>query len=320
MKRLAAVAILSALTISSHALDSLAVMFWNMENFFDTVDEGKNLGEKEFSATGTRHWTKSRFFRKCDVIAKSVMWTAGHYGRLPDAIGVAEVENARVLHTLLKATVLKKHDYRVVHHDSDDPRGMDVAMLYNGKVFEFISSKAHKVIGTDGKPIKTRDILHVCLKDRRNGRQWHYIVNHHPSKFSGSKASDSSRACAMSTLKSICDSLTALTEEYIVAMGDFNDTPENKSFDILGSNMANLARPLAKKGAGTIRYQGKWNLIDMFIVSEKASEYSRMEIVRLPFLTQKDSAHAGEKPLRTFSGPRYIGGASDHYPIILVSK
>lgn len=297
--------------------DMPAVMFWNLENFFDTVDEGKNKGEKDFSATGTRHWTKRRFFDKCDVIAKSVLWIQDHYGRLPDIIGAAEVENARVLNTLSGATALKKHDYRIIHYDSHDPRGIDVALLYRSSVFEEAASKPYSVKGKDGSAIHTRDILYVCLKERENGRKWHYIVNHHPSKFSGSKASAYSRECAMKTLKSICDSLHALGETHIVAMGDFNDTPDNEAFRILDSTMVNLAVPLAKKGYGTIRYQGRWDLIDMFIVSGQVAESSRMEIVRIPFLMQNDRAHPGEKPFRTYSGPRYIGGASDHCPIIL---
>lgn len=312
--------ILNCFPVNAAMTDSLAVMFWNLENFFDTEDEGKNHGEKEFSATGTRRWTKGRFFDKCNAIAKSILWTGGTYGRMPDAIGLAEVENSKVLYTLLGTTALKKHGYKVIHYDSDDPRGIDVAMLYNGKTFEKVSSKAYKVLGNDGKPIKTRDILLVCLKDRRNGKSWHYIVNHHPSKFSGSKASSHSRDCAMNTLVSICDSLMATGEENIVAMGDFNDTPESRTFDLMGSDMKNLALPFAEKGEGTIRYQGKWDMIDMFIVSEKVGMHSEMGIVRIPFLIQRDNAHTGEKPLRTYSGPRYIGGVSDHFPVIIMSK
>lgn len=318
MKNLLLTLVFAACTIQAKAGDSLAVMFWNLENFFDTVDEGKNKGEKDFSATGTRYWTKNRFFSKCNAIAKSVLWIQDRYGRLPDVIGVAEIENAKVLNTLLNATALKKKDYKTVHYDSDDPRGIDVALLYRASKFEKTASKAYKVIGKDGIPIRTRDILYVCLKERQDGRNRHYIVNHHPSKFSGSKASATARECAMKTLKSICDSLHALGETHIVAMGDFNDTPDNEAFRILDSTMVNLAVPLAKKGYGTIRYQGRWDLIDMFIVSGQVAESSRMEIVRIPFLMQDDRAHPGEKPFRTYSGPRYIGGISDHCPIILL--
>lgn len=310
--------LLIAAPFKAETADSLAVMFWNLENFFDTADEGKNKGEKEFSSTGARHWNKRRFFDKCDAIAKSVLWIQDSYGRLPDVIGVAEVENAKVLHTLLSATALKKQDYKVIHHDSDDPRGIDVALLYRESTFEKTSSKAYRVIGNDGTPIRTRDILYVCLKGRKDGRNRHYIVNHHPSKFSGGKSSATARECAMKTLESICDSLHALGETSITAMGDFNDTPDNEVFRTLDSNMYNLAVPLHSKGLGTIRYQGKWDLIDMFIVSEEIAMSSKMEIIRIPFLMQTDRAHPGEKPLRTYSGPRYIGGVSDHCPIILL--
>ena len=95
------------------AQDSLVVVFWNMENFFDYKDEGKGEADREFSSGGSRHWTGKRFYAKCDAVAKSFMWMGDRYGRMPDIIGLAEVENRGVLIKLLKYTILRKYDYKL---------------------------------------------------------------------------------------------------------------------------------------------------------------------------------------------------------------
>ena len=101
-----------------------------MENFFDHIDQGTGDSDKEFSWGGSRHWTRKRFQTKCDAVAKSIMWIGDRYGRLPDLIGLAEIENRGVLTKLLRSTALRKYDYGIVHHDSGDRRGIDVAILY----------------------------------------------------------------------------------------------------------------------------------------------------------------------------------------------
>ena len=122
----------------------------------------------------------------------------------------------------------------------------------------------------------------------------------------------------MSTLKSLCDSLAAARPDAsIIAMGDFNDTPDSVPFEIIEGTLVNKAFPLYEKCLGTIRYEGKWDLIDMFLVSPHIEANTEMEIVKVPFLMTRDTKHPGEKPLRTYSGPRHLGGVSDHCPIIL---
>lgn len=297
--------------------DSLLVMFWNVENFYDYTDEGSNSGEREFSSSGSRHWTKGRFYAKCNAFAKSVLWTADRYGRLPDVIGLAEIENSGVLKAILGATALKKCGYSFVHSDSADPRGSDVALFYRKPLFRVRGSRAVAVRTPEGVPLRTRDILHVCL-ERNDGRVFHFAVNHHPSKFGGSRSSGFSRKCAMDALSVLCDSLIALDDGNIVLMGDFNESATSDAFDVLGDRMTNLAFPLAEKGEGTIRYQGRWDLIDIFFVRKGLESVSEMNILRIPFLMVQDRAHPGEKPLRTYSGPGYQGGVSDHCPIVLL--
>ena len=307
--------LLSLRCLGGSAGDSLVVMFWNVENFFDYVDGGTGESDKEFSSFGGRRWSKRKFYAKCDAIAKSIFWAGEECGRMPDAIGFAEVENKGVLYKLLNSTLLRKYDYKMVHFDSGDRRGIDVALLYRESVFEKVSVSL-KVPEDNGKKIATRDILQVCLKNRM-GQKINLIVNHHPSKFGGAEASAARRDAAMLALRQMCDSLVAVGEPHIVAMGDFNDNPDGRQFNMLDDILANMSDSLYAQGLGTIRYEGRWNLIDMFLVSPDLAVSSRMDILQIPFLMTYEKKYPGFKPLRTYSGPRYIGGVSDHCPIIL---
>ena len=296
--------------------DSLVVMFWNVENFFDYVDGGTGESDREFSSYGARHWNKRKFQAKCDNISKSVLWIGDHYGRMPDVIGLAEVENRWVLWRLLNSTLLRKYDYRIVHFDSNDRRGIDVALLYRESVFTKISHSLTVPVA-DGVKMSTRDMLQVCLENM-NGQKINLIVCHHPSKYGGAEESSSRRNASMETLKGLCDSLEVADPGVpIVAMGDFNDTPDGEQFRLLDGTLFNKADRLFAEGSGTIRYQGVWELIDMFMVSESLSRRSEMNIVQVPFLMTYEKKYPGMKPLRTYSGPRYVGGVSDHCPIVL---
>lgn len=292
--------------------DSLSVVFWNLENFFDYVDGGTGESDREFSSMGSRHWTKKRFYAKCDAVAKSILWMGDRNGRMPDLIGLAEIENKGVLTKMLRSTALRKYDYEIVHHESGDRRGIDVAILYRRSSMK-LESMSVKVPEYEGSRLATRDILHaeMCLAD---SCRLDFIVNHHPSKYGGEKESMGRREAAMKALKELADSLG---NENMIAMGDFNDTPDAASFEIIDGTLMNLGRKLHERGEGTIRYEGKWDLIDMFMVSPGLDGRTDMEICRIPFLMTWERKHPGEKPLRTYSGPRYIGGVSDHCPIIL---
>jgi len=296
--------------------DSLLVMFWNLENFFDwKVDStSTSTSDKEFSSFGSRHWTKKKFQAKCNAISKTIFWTADQEGRLPDVIGLAEIENRFVLRRLLSDTQLERLDYSIIHYDSPDPRGIDVALLYRKSSLELVSSHPVKVGGGSGS-FKTRDILIAVFKTTA-GSEAAFLVNHHPSKY----GSDSGwkREEAIRCLKSSMDSLKSRGILNMVAMGDFNDTPDASSFRTMTEGeYVNLAEPLARKGQGTIKYNGKWDLIDMFIIPGEMPSRNGMKVLHVPFLTVRDSAHSGEKPLRTYSGPRYLGGVSDHCPIAM---
>ena len=312
MKKILAVLLVGMICCLCYGQDSLIVVFWNVENFFDYTDQGTCGSDAEWSSQGVRRWTRKRFQAKCDAMAKSLFWIGEKYGSMPDVIGLAEVENSNVLWRLLNDTMLRKCGYKTVHYDSMDRRGIDVALLYRDSVFDLINSSV-----TTPDLEATRDILQVCLRDR-TGQRINLIVNHHPSKYGGSEVSEGRRIAAMNALKRLCDSLSVADPGVpVIAMGDFNDTPDAVQFKILDGVLSNKADSLYKAGRGTIRYQGKWELIDMFMVSADLACKSFMDILEVPFLMTYEKKYPGMKPLRTYSGPRYLGGVSDHCPIVL---
>ena len=266
--------------------DSLFVVFWNVENFFDWRADGVSASEGEFSAEGVRHWSKSRFYAKCNAVAKTLLLIAQEYGRLPDIVGFAEVENAFVLRQLLGATVLRKTDYAVVHYDSPDPRGIDCAMLYRKGSLNLVRSGPRHLYDSTGALMATRDIL-VAEFDSLA-----VLVNHHPSKVGGKAGR---RAVAMKRMLELVDSLP---QPRVLSVGDFNE-------DVWGAG-----------GRGTIKYNGAWEKIDGSF--SRGFEDVRETVFDSPLLTVPDSSFGGSKPARTYSGLRYAGGISDHYPIAIM--
>lgn len=292
--------------------DTLRIMFWNLENFFDNRDGGKGDSDREFSASGARHWTRRRMLAKCSYICKAVLLTSDEYGDVPDIFAVAEVENAYVLRCLIEETSLRKYGYRIVHYDSPDPRGIDVALLYRSSRLRLLSSRPVKV---EAPGLKTRDILSASFLTEE-GDSLALLVNHHPSKYGGGDT-DWRRDAALAALEAVTDSLSRCGYRSVIATGDFNDTPGNVR--CAGAfPLVNLGDDPGFRGIGTIRYDGIWELIDMFLVSPSLAGNSRMSIVSIPFLMTWDNVHTGYKPLRTYSGPRYLGGVSDHCPVLLV--
>ncbi|MBR4524889.1 MAG: endonuclease/exonuclease/phosphatase family protein [Bacteroidales bacterium] len=256
--------------------DSLVVVFWNVENFFDYRSENK-----------PQYWTKRRFQAKCDAVAKTLLRVADRYGRLPDAVGFAEVENAFVLRRLLSETALRKLDYRIVHYDSPDHRGIDCALLCRRSTLPLRGSAPKHVPDSAGGVMATRDILLAEFDSLA------ILVNHHPSQLGG-KADR--RELALARLGALTDSLHAAGQRRTLAMGDFNQ-------DLWG-------------GRGTLKYNGKWEKIDGGFAEGFARV--REEVFDDPVLLEADKAFGGEKPRRTFVGPRYTGGVSDHLPVVFV--
>ena len=294
--------------------DTLQVMFWNVENFFDWRNDSTTVSDVEFSAAGGRHWAWKRFQAKANAFAKALFWVEAETGRLPDIIGLEEVENAFVLRQVLQKTALRKLDYKYVHYDSPDRRGIDVALLYRTSRLELLDSKPCHLFAADSV-MATRDIL-LCVFQRDSAKVA-VLVNHHPSKYGGAAESEPRRRIAVERLRFLADSLAAIGIDRIIAGGDFNDTPDNPVFRLLEPALAPMHMDLFRHGLGTIKFDGKWDLIDHIYVSPALTPLSRMRILRIPFLLTRDTVHSGEKPLRTYTGPRHTGGVSDHLPVLL---
>ena len=296
--------------------DSLSVMFWNVENFFDWRNDSTTVSDMEFSAAGERHWTWKRFQAKANAFAKALFWVEAETGHLPDIVGLEEVENAFVLRQVLQKTALRKLDYKYVHFDSPDRRGIDVALLYRSSRLDLLDSKPCPLFAAD-TVMATRDILLCVFK--RDSAKVAVLVNHHPSKYGGAAESEPRRRIAVERLRFLADSLAAIGIERIIAGGDFNDTPDNPVFRLLEPALLPLHMDLFRRSLGTIKYDGKWDLIDHIYVSPALAPLTRMQILRIPFLLTRDTVHSGEKPLRTYTGPRHTGGVSDHLPVLLES-
>ena len=263
----------------TQAGDSLLVVFWNVENFFDYRSPNK-----------PRYWTKARFYRKCDAVAKTLLRVADRYGRLPDAVGFAEVENAFVPKQLTASTALRKLDYAIVHYESPDHRGIDCALLCRRSTLPLRRSAPKHIPDSAGGVLPTRDILLAEFDSLA------ILVNHHPSQLGGKEGG---RLAARSRLRALTDSLHAAGVRRTLAVGDFNE-------DLWKEDGAN----------GTIKYDGGWEKID----GGFAEGFSRVreEVFADPALLEPDAAFGGRKPRRTFVGPRYKGGVSDHLPVVFV--
>ena len=300
--------------------DTLRVMFWNVENFFR---------EGEFEG---HNWSKRRFYSKCAAVAKIILLAGDYFGGLPDIVGFAEIGSIDVLKALIYTTPLRKADYSIVHYDSPDSRGIDCALLYRRTRFRLLSSKPCHLYDNAGHIISTRDILLALLEQRNENSMTNegktsniplaILVNHHPSKLG--KGSQGKRQTAMDRLRFLVDSLKAEGIGQIMAIGDFNEevkSPANLQADRGKEPQDDNGRkawPKIFATPGTIKFQGRWEKIDGCPILEGLE--GREYIMALPQLSVKDS-YGGVKPRRTFSGPRYLAGVSDHYPVFyLISR
>ena len=305
----------------------LRVAFWNFENFFDPFVDSTRV-YNEFTENGGQHWTKSRFYKKRNNMYKAILAISENE---PLAVlGIAEIENQYVLNMLFNQTPLKTHNYRIIHYEGDDKRGIDVAMAYCIDKLQLVYSEPIKVRNPKNKNYKTRDILYVKFFDRQ-GDTLHVFVNHWPSRYGGERETIKLRALAANTLRHKVDSLLFLhqTIPKIVIMGDFNDTPDDPSIkDVLckGEVLLNLFDNCTKLSFdGTLKHQYTWQIFDQIIVSnslvdnEKGLLYKKNSatIFHADFLFEKDESFGGVKLFRTYVGPKYYGGYSDHLPVYI---
>ena len=321
--------------LTSDAGQSVRVMFYNVENLFDTLDS-PDTRDGSFLPDGSYSWNSYKYYTKLKRISKVILNTGAW--NVPAVIGLCEVENRQVLEDLLRTTPLIKFDYGIVHEESPDERGIDVALLYQKEIYSPIAHQTLTVTFPDDPDDRTRDVLHAV--GTIGPDTLHFFVNHWPSRSGGQEASEPKRMRAAAVVRQAVDSLLATNPNAkIILMGDFNDGPENRSMaEVLQAEgdstqleegeLYNYMLPFFKKGIGTHKYRQEWNTLDQFVVSPGLlqaqegfyTDWSSATIVREEFLLEEDPYNPGNRPYRALLGPRWHGGYSDHLPIILELK
>lgn len=309
------------------------VAFYNFENLFDTEDD-PDIRDEEFTPEGDNRWTEERYRAKLDKLAEVVASIGTEL--TPDGaaiLGTAEIENRRVLADFVRHPGIRDRDYHIVHYDSPDRRGIDVALLYQPKYFQVTASRAIPVNLKDdsGEPVHTRDILFVS--GEFDGEPLHLFVNHWPSRRGGARATEAYRNAAALLCKTVSDSLVAADPNAkIIVMGDLNDDPVNASVRqvLQAQRKPGRVRPgqffnpmydLYKKGIGTLAYQDAWSLFDQLLLSyglvqkdAPGYRFYKVHVYNEEHLVQR-SGHFQGYPFRTYAGSTYLGGYSDHFPV-----
>ncbi len=305
------------------------IAFYNVENLFD-LEDAPDKADEEFTPTGKKEWTAERYQKKLDAIAK--VFQGMNY---PPIIGVCEVENAQVLEDLINKTSLKNYGYKYAHEESPDFRGIDVGMLYMSSLFTVEKTNITRINFPKEivEDYTTRDILHV-EGTFRGKEKIHFFINHWPSRRGGLEASEPKRVYVATQLrKETMKIFKADPKANIIITGDFNDEPDNNSLlytlnakpsseKITTQELYNCSAALDKMGKGTYNYRGNWNMLDQFIVSSSLLDGScslsatDAAIFSEEWLNYNDKKY-GPTPSRTYGGPNYYGGFSDHYPIYL---
>lgn len=315
------------------------VVFYNLENLFDTINDPDKLDE-EFLPQGVKKWNSTKYYRKQSNIDKVFFDMAAINREFPAVIGVSEIENRLVLEDLVSQPKMSLGNYRIVHYDSPDRRGVDCAFLYRPDVFKLEGSKAHKFEMPGMPNFRTRDL--VTMWGTIEGEPFFFLVSHWPSRLGGKEASDAKREAAASQCRRIADSVRiANPNTKVVIMGDLNDDATDKSItDVLGAKAkinklseGDLYSPyieLLKAGYGTLGYRDSWNLFDNIIVSENLATGSTgsLKLVRAPkskyygnifsrpYMMQREGQYRNY-PLRTFVSNNFQNGFSDHLPVFI---
>lgn len=310
----------------------LPVMFWNCENFFDVADDTLTLDD-DFTPQGTLRWTPKRYAAKRTELMKAIL-SMGDVaeGEAPVVVGLSEVENDAVLRDLCMGTPLRNLGYDFVHYDSPDRRGIDCALLYRKDFFRPLSSSVLRV-SDSSEDFYTRDILRVLglLTVGKTIDTLEFFVCHLPSKLGGSLAEER----RTHILQEICDTLSAEQRRHpsatLFLMGDFNDDaghlpipPESDDFPFVDLSKSRPVSvfPSGSQAQGSYCYQGHWNTIDRMVVSRSLlqsrnplSLYRDFFVFAPESMLSFDAKRLSLSVRRTYLGPRYLGGASDHLPV-----
>lgn len=310
------------------------LMFYNVENLFDVIDDPR-INDEEFLPGSQKKWSEVRYQEKIDHIAK-VIKDLGK-DTLPVLVGLCEVENRKTVDDLINKTGLKGLDYKIIHRESPDSRGIDVALLYRARYFQLIDSHFFPIRFPFDTVMRTREILYAY--GILGGKDTlHVFVNHWPSRSSGEIESRPLRLFVAEVVRFRVDSILRKSPSaQIIITGDFNDEPMDLSVVSGLKALLSYEKPDAGKlydltqglkktsPGGTYKYKGSWNLLDHMVVSGAVLDTSRMfysrpadlQVFQAKYLLQPDKTNMGDQPFRTYSGNFYQGGYSDHLPVYL---
>ena len=309
--------------------DYFTIAFYNLENLFDTFDD-PYTNDNDFLPKSKRHWNEKRYqhkLRKLGQVISQIGSTTS--GKLPVLVGIAEVENRLAVSDLIKSSSLKGQQYDLVHYDSPDERGIDVALIYNKKYFEVITSEVFSLdlFDDDGTRDYTRDIL--LVEGLLNGEKIYVLVNHWPSRREGVELTEPARLIASKKAIEIMNIIEERDKSAkIIVMGDFNDNPQNESIKALvqAHDLYNPMSNLPTYTRGSLNHRSEWYLFDQilfttnfFEYSEGKHSFSQVNIFDKAFLKQYKGKYKGN-PFRTYAGYKYKGGFSDHFPVYLHLK
>ena len=314
---------------SSKPLQTHRFAFYNVENLFDTLDTPGKIDE-EFLPSAEKNWNTKRYQKKLSNLTQVMEGM-----QYPAIIGLCEVENKTVLEDFVGFEGMKKHDYEIVHYESPDMRGIDAAFLYQKDVFKLIKSDYIRIPFPDNieKGYTSRDIL--CVEGEFEGAPCYFFVNHWPSRRGGTEASEPKRMHVAQFLRDRIDKIQKKNPKAsIFVMGDFNDETDNSSVKqvlqaatemtpVKDNILYNCSAEQDKAGKGSYNWRGQWNMMDQFIVSGstlngvspiKTLHFEVYDAKEIQFYDKRNEMY---RPNRTYGGPRYFGGYSDHLPIYI---
>ena len=338
-KKLIITAVLASVMVMCFAQKPHKIMFYNMENFFDTIDDPET-NDEEFLPDGAKRWNTAKYDKKLRNMERVLFDIAAIDRNYPAVIGVSEIENRSILEDIASTRKLRPARYAICHYDSPDLRGVDVAFYYRPDVFKLEGSAPIPFTMESLPNFRTRDV--VTMWGTIDGEPFYFMVAHWPSRLGGKEASAPKRERAAEIMRHAADSVLAINPATkVVMMGDFNDDATDKSItEVLGAegNIRKLQPggyynpfiDMLKAGIGSLAYRDQWNLFDNIVVSENLATGStgslKLErapkgkyygnIFRAPYLFQQEGQYKGY-PLRTFVGNNFQGGYSDHLPVFI---
>lgn len=300
------------------AQERIRMVSYNVENLFDCVDDSLTQDEA-FSPEALRRWTPSRYWRKLHAVARTLAIIGGD--RAPDLVALCEVENDSVMHDLTHRSALRTAGYEYLMTSSLDPRGIDVALMYKPTTYRPFACKSLRLPSAmipEGGYV--RDVL--CVSGELvTGDTLDLLVCHLPSRLNGRRSARLRRKVVQYMVQAIDSIAAQRMVPRIVVMGDFNDVSGSKALSPLSEEAGMVCITSALDGS--YRYKGLWEQIDHVYLSPALLEPSLMPrlapqgawVERDSLLLEAEPLYGGDRPLRTYNGMRYVGGASDHLPV-----